>query len=44
MLMSGYHFMISACLHDVYLTGTVRDTKHRKMSKSLGNGIDRATS
>ncbi|MGH8623633.1 MAG: class I tRNA ligase family protein, partial [Burkholderiales bacterium] len=24
----------------VYLHGTVRDTKHRKMSKSLGNGID----
>ena len=24
----------------VYLTGTVRDTKHRRMSKSLGNGID----
>jgi valyl-tRNA synthetase len=24
----------------VYLTGTVRDTQHRKMSKSLGNGID----
>jgi len=26
----------------VYLTGTVRDTQPRKMSKSLGNGIDRA--
>jgi valyl-tRNA synthetase len=24
----------------VYLTGTVRDMQHRKMSKSLGNGID----
>jgi valyl-tRNA synthetase len=24
----------------VYLHGTVRDTQHRKMSKSLGNGID----
>ena len=26
--------------HTVYLHGTVRDTQHRKMSKSLGNGID----
>ena len=24
----------------MYLHGTVRDTQHRKMSKSLGNGID----
>ncbi len=24
----------------IYLHGTVRDTQHRKMSKSLGNGID----
>src|SRR6266699_2180437 len=41
MLMSGYHFMDRRLPFDtVYLTGTVRDTKHRKMSKSLGNGID----
>ena len=26
--------------HTVYLHGTARDTQHRKMSKSLGNGID----
>jgi len=26
--------------HTVYLHGVVRDTAHRKMSKSLGNGID----
>jgi valyl-tRNA synthetase len=26
--------------HSVYLHGTARDTQHRKMSKSLGNGID----
>jgi valyl-tRNA synthetase len=25
---------------DIYLHGTVRDIQHRKMSKSLGNGID----
>jgi valyl-tRNA synthetase len=41
MLMSGYHFMDKRLpFRTVYLTGTVRDTKHRKMSKSLGNGID----
>ncbi|HEY7193181.1 MAG TPA: valine--tRNA ligase [Gemmatimonadales bacterium] len=40
MLMSGYHFMGKRPFRTVYLTGTVRDTKHRKMSKSLGNGVD----
>ena len=41
MLMSGYHFMDRRLpFTTVYLTGTVRDTQHRKMSKSLGNGID----
>ena len=42
MLMSGYHFMghRGGPFRWVYLTGTVRDMKHRKMSKSLGNGID----
>jgi valyl-tRNA synthetase len=41
MLMSGYHFMDQRLpFTTVYLTGTVRDTQHRKMSKSLGNGID----
>src|SRR6266568_3325499 len=41
MLMAGYHFMDRRLpFRTVYLTGTVRDTKHRKMSKSLGNGID----
>ncbi len=41
MLMSGYHFMDQRLpFRTVYLTGTVRDPKHRKMSKSLGNGID----
>src|SRR4028118_1046510 len=29
-----------APVHTVYLHGTARDTQHRKMSKSLGNGID----
>ena len=40
MLMSGYHFMGERPFRTIYLTGTVRDMKHRKMSKSLGNGID----
>ncbi|HJS43488.1 MAG TPA: valine--tRNA ligase [Gemmatimonadales bacterium] len=41
MLMSGYHFMDQRLpFTTVYLHGTVRDMKHRKMSKSLGNGID----
>ena len=40
MLMSGYHFMGAKPFATVYLHGTVRDTQHRKMSKSLGNGID----
>src|SRR5205809_3288040 len=41
MLMAGYHFMDRRLpFTAVYLHGTVRDTLHRKMSKSLGNGID----
>jgi valyl-tRNA synthetase len=40
MIMSGYAFMGRAPFHSVYLHGTVRDMQHRKMSKSLGNGID----
>jgi len=40
MVMSGCWFMNKAPFHTVYLHGTVRDMQHRKMSKSLGNGID----
>jgi valyl-tRNA synthetase len=40
MVMLGYTFLGEHPYHTVYLTGTVRDTQHRKMSKSLGNGID----
>jgi valyl-tRNA synthetase len=40
MIMAGYAFKDDAPFHTVYLHGTVRDTQHRKMSKSLGNGID----
>jgi len=40
MIMAGYHFLGQRPFAVVYLHGTVRDTQHRKMSKSLGNGID----
>src|SRR2546428_771668 len=40
MLMSGYHFMGAKPFATLCLHSTVRDTQHRKMSKSLGNGID----
>jgi valyl-tRNA synthetase len=40
MIMSGLHFMGEVPYTRMYLHGTVRDTRHRKMSKSLGNGID----
>src|SRR5437867_1536485 len=40
MIMAGYHFMKRKPFATVYLHGTVRDAQHRKMSKSLGNGID----
>jgi valyl-tRNA synthetase len=40
MLMSGLEFMGEVPFRTIYLHGTVRDTQHRKMSKSLGNGID----
>ncbi|MGH7525726.1 MAG: valine--tRNA ligase [Gemmatimonadales bacterium] len=40
MVMSGLHFMGEAPYTRIYLHGVVRDNLHRKMSKSLGNGID----
>jgi valyl-tRNA synthetase len=40
MIMAGFYCMGEAPFHSVYLHGTVRDMEHRKMSKSLGNGID----
>ncbi len=40
MIMAGYAFMDAPPFRTVYLHGTVRDTNHVKMSKSLGNGID----
>ncbi len=40
MIMMGYEFQGEAPFTEVYLHGTVRDIQGRKMSKSLGNGID----
>ena len=40
MIMMGYEFRGEAPFTEVYLHGTVRDISGRKMSKSLGNGID----
>jgi valyl-tRNA synthetase len=40
MIMAGFYCLGEAPFHTVYLHGTVRDMEHRKMSKSLGNGID----
>ena len=40
MIMAGLEFRDEVPFTTVYLHGTVRDTRHRKMSKSLGNGID----
>jgi valyl-tRNA synthetase len=40
MIMAGLHFRGEVPFRTIYLHGTVRDTQHRKMSKSLGNGID----
>lgn len=40
MVMASEEFIGKAPFRDIYVTGLVRDKQGRKMSKSLGNGID----
>ncbi|HZK23831.1 MAG TPA: valine--tRNA ligase [Oscillospiraceae bacterium] len=40
MIFMGLEFMHKKPFHTVYIHGLVRDAQGRKMSKSLGNGID----
>ncbi|OHD36605.1 MAG: valine--tRNA ligase [Spirochaetes bacterium GWF1_31_7] len=40
MIMAGLHFMKDIPFNRVFFTGMVMDLQGRKMSKSLGNGID----
>ena len=40
MMFSGLEYMDEIPFYDIYIHGLVRDAQGRKMSKSLGNGID----
>lgn len=40
MIMASLEFVDEVPFRDIYITGLVRDKQGRKMSKSLGNGID----
>jgi len=40
MVFQSLHFVKQKPFHDVYIHGIIRDSQGRKMSKSLGNGVD----
>jgi valyl-tRNA synthetase len=40
MIIAGYEYQGKKPFNNVYLTGIVRDSQHRKMSKQLGNSPD----
>jgi valyl-tRNA synthetase len=40
MIILGYYFTNQPSFQNIYLHGLIRDSKGRKMSKSLGNGVE----
>jgi len=40
MILLGYYFTNQPSFQNIYLHGLIRDSKGRKMSKSLGNGVE----
>jgi len=40
MLLLGYYFTKQPSFKNIYLHGLIRDNQGKKMSKSLGNGVE----